>query len=377
MSQPAGSLISHFSQLPDPRIERCQAHRLIDIVVIAICGAICGADSWVAIAEFGQAKQEWFKGFLALPNGIPSHDTFGRVFARISPAHFQDCFRAWIQSVIGQLDQEIVPIDGKTLRRSFDRASGKAPLHLVNAWAANNRLVLGQYPSEGPVDEICLLPELLRLLSLKGCIVTVDAIGCQKSIAAQILSQQADYVLAVKENQPKLLAHVRQVFDRSERQLRRDPSVDYYETREEDHGRHEVRRYWITEQLADFPQQAAWEGLRSFGMVESQRRIGKQLTVERRYYISSLEDHARRFAQAVRAHWGIENSLHWVLDMAFDEDHCRVRLGHAPENLAVLRQIALSLLQQEKTANVGIQTKRLKAGWDHRYLAKVLSPDPL
>lgn len=308
-----------------------------------------------------------------MPNGLPSHDTFGRVFARISPERVQDCFSAWIQSVVGQL---IVPIEGKTLRRSFDRASGKAPMHMVHAWAANNRLVLGQYHSEGPVDEIGLIPELRRVLSIKGGIVTVDAIGCQKSIAQQVLYQQADDVLAVKENQPKLLAQVRQVFDRPERQLRRDLSVDYHQTRENGHGRHEVRRYWIPEPREGLPQRAAWEGLRSFGMVESQRRIGKQITVERRYYISSLENDAYRFAQAVPAHWSSENSLHWVLDMAFDEDNCRVRVGHAPENLAVLRQIALSLLQQEKTANVGIQTNRLKAGWDHRYLANVLSPDP-
>lgn len=373
MAKPAASLIAHFSQVPDPRIERHKAHRLIDILLIAICGAICGADSWVAIAEFGQAKYKWLKTFLALPNGIPSHDTFGRVFARLSPEHFQDCFSAWIQGVIQHFDGEIVPIDGKTLRHSYDRASGQAALHMVNAWAVNNRLVLGQFHSEGPLDEISIIPELLRALSVKGCIVTVDAIGCQKSVAEQVINQQGDYVLAVKGNQPKLLAHVRQLFDRSERQLHRDLSVDAYETYDEGHGRSEIRRYWTTDQVDDFPQRKAWKGLRLFGMVEAQRCSGKKVTVERRYYISSLDNDAQRFAEAVRGHWGIENSLHWVLDVVFREDDSRVRIGHAPKNMAVLRQIALSLLQQEKTAKVGIQTKRLKAGWDNQYLANILT----
>lgn len=373
MPSPADSLIDHFSELPDPRIDRHKAHRLIDILVIAICGAICGADGWVAIAEFGQAKHDWLKTFLALPNGIPSHDTFGRVFARLSPEHFQDRFSAWIGSVMQQVDGEIVPIDGKTLRRSHDRSSGKAALHLVSAWAVKNRLVLGQFHSDGPLDEITIIPELLRTLTVKGCIVTVDAIGCQKSVAEQVIKQQADYVLAVKENQPKLCAHLRALFDRDDRTLSQDLSVDGYQTEEENHGRREIRRYRTTDQIDDFAGHAAWIGLRLFGMVEAERQVGDQVSVERRYYISSLDNDAKRFGEAVRGHWGIENSLHWVLDMAFREDESRVRTGHAPANLAVLRHIAVSLLQQEKTAKVGVQTKRLKAGWDNRYLAKVLA----
>ena len=234
------------------------------------------------IAEFGRSKYDCLKTFLELPNGIPSHDTFGRVFARISPEHFQDCFSAWVQSLLPKFDEEIVPIDGKTLRHSYDRTSGKAAVHMVNAWAVKNRLVLGQFHCEGGLDEITIIPELLRVLALKGCIVTVDAIGCHKSVAEQVIDRQGDYVLAVKANQPKLLDHVRQIFDREERQLHRDLSVDTFETHDENHGRMETRRYWTTDQVDDFADWTAWKGLGLFGMVETQRQVGDQVSVERR-----------------------------------------------------------------------------------------------
>ena len=365
----------NLADIPDPRIERCRAHRLLDILMIAVCGALCGADNGVAIAEFGRAKADWLKTFLALPNGIPPHDTFGRVVARLSPAHFQDCFTAWVQSLTPQLADagEIVPLDGKTLRRSYDTGSGKAAIHMVHAWAVKNRLVLGQFHCEEALEEIAIIPELLRALARKGCIVTTDALGCHKSTAEQVVEQEADYVLAVKENQPKRHAQLQQLFDRSDSKLHADPAVDYWSTQDENHGRREPRHYWTTDRIEDFAGHAHWPGVRLFGMVKATRHSGDPVSVERRYYIATLDNNAQRLGQAVRGHGAIENSLHGVLDVVFNEDQSRIRSGHGPENMAVVRHIALNLLQQDKTTKAGIQTKRLKAGWDQKYLANVLS----
>ena len=375
MSSSSSGLLDYLADIPDPRIARCRAHRLIDILMIAVCGTLCGADNWVAMAEFGRAKADWLKTFLARPNGIPSHDTFGRVFARISPWYFQDCFAAWVQSLTPRLaDQgERVRLDGKPLRRSYDTGSGQAAIHRVHAWAVHNRLVLGPLHGAEALEEIAIIPELLRLLDLKGCLVTPDALGCHTSTAEQVVEQGADYVRTVKANQPKLHAPLQQLFDRSEEQLHADSTVDYWATQDQNHGRRETRHYWTTDQIEDFADHALWPGLRLFGMVEAKRHQGAHVSVERRYYISTRDNNAQRLGQAVRGHWAIENSLHWVFDVVFNEDQARIRRGHGPENMAVIRHIALNLLKQDKTTKAGIQTKRLKAGWDNKYLANLLA----
>ena len=376
---PWTGLEAQFAGLTDPRVERTRVHRLGELVTIALCAVLCGADDWVAVETFGHAKEPWLRTFLTLPGGIPAHDTFGRVFARLEPTEFQQCCVAWVQALLRDAPGQVIAVDGKTLRRSADRGHGGAAVHLVSAWATASQLVLGQEATAAKSNEITAIPRLLRLLQLEGCVVTIDAMGCQTAIAAQVQAQGADYVLALKGNQPSLERTVPTAFaDRAPAAADRwmPATEDTAETLDKGHGRLERRRYLALSDpdlLACLDPNGAWPGLRSVVQVQAERRRGEQRSVETRYHLSSLPPDAAVLGQAIRQHWQVENNLHWVLDVLFHEDACTVRVGHGAHHFAILRQLALNLLRQERTHRGSLATKRFRAALDDSYLGRLLA----
>jgi len=372
--QTAPELLKHFKSLEDPRSVHLVQHGLLDIIGLTICAVICGANTWVDIENYGKAKEEWLKRFLVLPNGIPSHDTIARVFAALKPDALQECFLNWVNAIAHLSDGEIIAIDGKTLRHSYDQGKGKGAIHMVSAWASQNRLVLGQVKVDEKSNEITAIPQLLKVLDIQGCIVTIDAMGTQKDIAQQIIDGGGDYVLSLKGNQGNLHEDVEQLFTWLRQTEFRDTPHEFHQTIDGGHGRIEIRRHWLLGGVEHLVDAHLWPGLKRVGLVEAERRLSDgTTTVEQRYYLVSLDGGVERFAQSVRSHWGIENQLHWVLDMAFQEDASRVRKDHAPENFALIRHIALNLLRQDTSAQGGIQARRLQAGWNNDYLSRILA----
>jgi len=372
--KPKITIADHFSAIDDPRIDRSKQHKLIDIITIAICAAICGAEGWTDIETYGVTKYEWLKQFLELPNGIPSHDTFARVFTRLNPQQFQQGFLNWIKAINKITEGEVIAVDGKTLRHSYDKGAGVGAIHMVSAWATQNRLVIGQIKVDKKSNEITAIPELLKLLELSGCVVTIDAMGCQQEIVKLITEQDADYIITLKKNQSNLYKNVELLFKEAIRTGYQGINHSTYSTREQAHGREEIRQYLM---LTDINERVdpnnKWSKLKSIGLVESVRTVHRKTTVETRYYISSLSTNAELFGQSVRSHWGIENSLHWVLDVALNEDDCRIRKDNAPENFALMRRLGVNLLGREKSNKRGVKNKQFLAAMDNEYLAKVLA----
>lgn len=372
-SSPTALIEMHFSSLKDPRAIHSIDHKLLDILIITICATISGAGNFVEIAEYGRAKEEWLKTFLELKNGIPSVDTFERVFARLKPEELQKCFIGWMEAVHQVSEGELVNIDGKTLRGAKERGNSRSLIHMVSVWSASQRLVLGQKKVNEKSNEITAIPPLLKMLALRGCLVSIDAMGCQTEIAKTIIEEGADYVLALKGNQGNLYEDVKQLFTVARCQNFKNISHQFYESVEKGHGRTEIRRYWTMGNTDFLIGSEKWVGLKSIGMVESERQVKGMVSTEQRYYILSLETNVQKFAEAVRSHWSIENQLHWMLDVSFKEDASQACRGNSAENLAVIRHVGLNLLSRDKKTKVGIKGKRLKSGWNNDYLQEILS----
>jgi len=371
-------ILRAFAGLKDPRVNRTKKHSLGDILAIAIAAIICGADGWVQVEEFGDCKREWFETFLDLSHGIPSHDTFGRVFAALDPVAFEECFKKWITGLATASASRLIAIDGKTLRRSLDTANGQAAIHMVSAWCAANHLVLGQIATDAKSNEITAIPELLKLLDITDAVVTIDAAGCQKKIAQRIVEQGGHYLLQLKGNQGGLHQETVALFDQCLTDDCHGVAYRTAKTLNKGHGRIEQRQLWATSEVNWFAEKGQWKNLRSLLRVRAQRTVGPQTSTEDRYYITDLpaDDPAGLLAY-IRAHWGVENNLHWCLDISFREDERRIRQGHAAENFSRLSRIALNLLKGQTKHKVGIKTKRLCCGWSHDYLFRVLTQQNL
>ncbi|MDK1104415.1 MAG: ISAs1 family transposase, partial [Actinomycetota bacterium] len=356
-------LLRAFAQLKDPRMDRTKQHSLADILTLAICAVICGADGWVQVAHFARCAKKWFKTFLDLPNGIPSHDTFGRVFAMLDPEAFEQCFMKWVTQMATASQGRLVAIDGKTIRRSLDAANGKAAIHMVSAWCQTNHMVLGQLATDAKSNEITAIPKLLKLLDLDEAVVTIDAAGCQKKIARQIVDQGGDYILQLKGNQGGLHDETVMLFDQCLRDDCHGIAYTTAATTNGGHGRIEHRRIWATSDVSWFAERSKWKGLRSLIRLRADRTVNGETSCEYRYFITSLPtDEPQRLLEYIRGHWSVENNLHWCLDISFADDDRRIRKGHGAENFARLSRIALNLLKAQTKHKVGIKTKRLCCG---------------
>jgi predicted transposase YbfD/YdcC len=370
MHHPETTLVQYFSDIEDFRLDRNKKHLLVDIIVLAVCCTICGANGFVEIETVANAKFDWFRTFLQLTNGIPSHDTFGRVFRQLRPDVLEKRFLAWVQATFSDLPAQQIAFDGKQLRRTADPSSDLSALQMISAWAVDSGIVLGQIAVDPQSNEITALPVLVETIDVTGCDISADAIHCQKETVATIVECKAHYTIAVKANQEHLYTDIVATFAQLREQA--DSSLQTHITYEKDHGRIERRQYWVTDRLDQLRSADAWQALKTIGMVEAERIVNGKVERETRYYISSREPNARAFGARVRGHWSIENSLHWVLDMVMREDECRIRKDHSAENMAVVRHIAINLLKNEKTLKVGTQAKRLRAACDNDYLGKVI-----